>query len=140
MHNPSHHRLLKAIIFALIVALVFLTSVLWRQFAYLQKTQTISTEQLQFSQLLKRKTLDADDAVSIQSWMTFDYISLAFKIPMDFLKNALGITDAHYPHISIAHYSRITGLDTVTFTAQVQVAVRQYFVLASSTSATSTKP
>lgn len=37
----------------------------------------------------------------IQSWMTFRYINLVFHLPADYLKTSLGITDPHYPNLSI---------------------------------------
>jgi hypothetical protein len=45
--------------------------------------------------------LNRPTPAQVQSWMTFRYINLVFRLEPDFFKSQLGITDAHYPNISI---------------------------------------
>ncbi len=42
---------------------------------------------------------------NIRPWMTFDYLNTVFKLPSDYFKNKLSITDFKYPNIRIDHYA-----------------------------------
>ncbi len=75
--------------------------------------------------------LTADDANTIASWMTFDYIGHVFGLPPEYLKTSLGITDPQYPRITITRYARDAGLDASIALSDVQDAVRMF--LSSST-------
>lgn len=48
---------------------------------------------------------------SIQSWMTFDYLNVVFRMPSDYFKNLLGINDSRYPNIRIDSYARESHID-----------------------------
>ena len=40
------------------------------------------------------RVLTINDVNRIQNWMTFDYINKVFKLPSDYLKNNLNISDS----------------------------------------------
>ena len=64
----------------------------------------------------------------INSWMTFDYINVIFKLPKDYLKTSLHIVDIHYPKISISKYVKANKLDINTFLSEVKNSVNSYFL------------
>ena len=70
--------------------------------------------------------LTADDAKSISSWMTFDFINRVFKLPAAYLQSSLNITDAKYPNMPLWGYARAHGLDEATFVSEVQADVGAY--------------
>ena len=63
----------------------------------------------------------------ISSWMTFDYINTIFVLPADYLKNTLGLSDARYPRITIAHYEKNHTLSDAEFLLQIKATVKAYF-------------
>ncbi|HTH93026.1 MAG TPA: hypothetical protein VL576_00910 [Candidatus Paceibacterota bacterium] len=67
--------------------------------------------------------LSADD---IQSWMTFDYINVVFKIPKDYFKNIFGITDSRYPNIRIDTYARDYSINPLVMISTVRYYINAY--------------
>ncbi len=128
MDKKDSNRGAQAVVAALIVIIVGLCFLLWQDYGRIRASQTRSAERIQFSQLLRHKTLTAADVSSIQPWMTFDYVSFAFKVPAAALKESLSLVSPQYPYISIVRYSKTAKLDEVAFTAQVESAVRAYLV------------
>jgi hypothetical protein len=65
----------------------------------------------------------ATDVDKIRDWMTFDYINKVFRLPPAFLKDALGITDALYPNITLRRYAhdRATTSDAVILKVRVRI-------------------
>jgi hypothetical protein len=47
----------------------------------------------------------------IQPWMTFDYVNVVFKLPKNYLKDILGISDQRYPNLRIDTYSKETNFN-----------------------------
>ena len=62
----------------------------------------------------------------IQSWMTFNYINKVFKLPTNYLKNTLNISDSRYPNIPLEDYAEKAKIKTADFTTKVQDAVHSY--------------
>lgn len=62
----------------------------------------------------------------IDTWMTFEYINTVFKLPTDYLKNTLGITDRQYPKIHIGKYARQEDASADIILENVRAAVSAY--------------
>lgn len=73
-------------------------------------------------------TLTEKNTNLIDSWMTFDYINTIFKLPKDYLKNSLNISDPHYPRILISRYAKTNKLDIKTFISKIKDSVNSYFL------------
>jgi hypothetical protein len=67
-------------------------------------------------------------AESIQSWMTFDYINVVFKLPSAYLKSAFTITDAKYPNIRIDRYAKENHINLSEFVQRIRESVALYGV------------
>ena len=63
---------------------------------------------------------------SISSWMTFEYLNLVFKIPSPYLKNALQITDAHYPRLTIKNFAAGKKISLVIALTEVKATVTAF--------------
>ncbi len=63
---------------------------------------------------------------SIQSWMTFDYINVVYKLPTNYMKDILGINNAKYPNIRIDAYAKQSNIDTDLLVTTVRTYVKQY--------------
>lgn len=63
---------------------------------------------------------------TIQLWMTFDYINFVFHLPPNYLRDALKITDPHYPRLQIGRYARHGNKNPQELVNAVQNAVRNY--------------
>ena len=72
------------------------------------------------------RSINANDVNTVQSWMTFDYINKVFKIPSDYLKNTLVISDSSYPNETIGHYARSKKEKSSVVLTQVQEALHNY--------------
>jgi len=106
------------------VVLIYLCFQLVRVYRHNARAETISTERSTFTTLLSHHApLTTANTAYIQSWMTFDYINTIFKLPPAYLQTALGITDAHYPHISLTRYAHTNKIDTNTFLTEVENTV-----------------
>ncbi len=72
------------------------------------------------------RTLGVNNVNMIQSWMTFSYINKVFKLPTNYLKNTLNISDSRYPNIPLEDYAEKAKIKTADFTTKVQDAVHSY--------------
>lgn len=72
------------------------------------------------------RTLGVNNVNIIQSWMTFSYINKVFKLPTNYLKNTLNISDSRYPNIPLEDYAEKAKIKTADFTTKVQDAVHSY--------------
>ena len=72
------------------------------------------------------RTLGVNDVNMIQSWMTFNYINKVFKLPTNYLKNTLNISDSRYPNIPLEDYAEKANIKTGDFTTKVQEVVHSY--------------
>ncbi|MDD4989115.1 MAG: hypothetical protein PHV42_01680 [Candidatus Pacebacteria bacterium] len=124
MNTSVPKRYVEIILGVLVVIFLFLCLLLVREYNYLKRQELMS---LYHDRVLSssRPSLAADISL-IQSWMTFDYINVTFKIPPDVLKSSLHITDAHYPRISLARYAKSIATSSPAFLLDVQNAVRDF--------------
>jgi hypothetical protein len=72
------------------------------------------------------RPINVNDINTVQSWMTFDYINKVFKLPPDYLKNTLGVSDNRYPNETIGHYARSKKEKFSVVLNQVQEALHNY--------------
>ncbi len=63
--------------------------------------------------------------VSIQSWMTFDYIEKNFHLPKNYFKTALGITDTRYPFLSLKRFATVQKKSETVIVNEVKQAIVQ---------------
>lgn len=62
-------------------------------------------------------------AVDIETWMTFDYVNVVYKIPSTYLSNTLGISDSRYPNLRIDAYAKARGIDPNALAGQIRQAI-----------------
>jgi hypothetical protein len=74
----------------------------------------------------KMGAITAADVNYIDYWMTFRYINIIFKLPDDYLKNYLNITDKIYPNISLGKYTSMYKINRTLFIAKTKQAVSAY--------------
>jgi hypothetical protein len=121
---------LVIVLILLITALVVLCTILFRQYQHIQRLDYISARKTSwFATIHTPGTLTAQNADLIEDWMTFDYINHLFKIPADYFKTTLSITNARYPRLTIAHFASETHIQASDALISVQNAVRAYFVV-----------
>ena len=63
---------------------------------------------------------------ALHPWMTFDYITVVYRLPKDFLKNIFSITDPKYPNIRIDSYAKKTGLSVSVVLERIAENISQY--------------
>jgi hypothetical protein len=120
-------RYIKVTLIALGVVLVVLCVVLAVNYFSLRRANVINTRELSLSAFVqKHGPLTADETGVLRSWMTFAYINKLFALPPDFLKNTFGITDAHYPNITVSGYVGSRHLDAATFMISLETAIGDY--------------
>jgi hypothetical protein len=74
--------------------------------------------------ILDRTFMEKPAVDGIQDWMTFDYLNRIFHLAPDALKNALAVTDARYPRITIRRYAQDAHLDAAAALTRVKNSVR----------------
>jgi hypothetical protein len=89
----------------------------------------ISSYQNTIDSILRKNhaPLTADYVNLIDTWMTFSYINTIFKLPADYLKTNLNITDMRYPNITLGGYIIKNKLDKNIYLESVKKAVSDYF-------------
>lgn len=130
---PKKYLFVVRIFIALLLGiLVYLALMLVAQYRYIAREQIAHGKRMRLSNFRKHHTLGVNDVSLIEPWMTFDYISTAFKVPSSYLKTALAISDLRFPRITLHKYAKIYGLDEQVLTSSVieQVSV---FLMSSST-------
>jgi len=70
--------------------------------------------------------MPATTVTTIDTWMTFNYLNVVFKLPPTYLQKQLKITDPRYPNIRIDGYARRNHLSPETVLHAVQQAIRNY--------------
>ena len=61
----------------------------------------------------------------INTWMTFDYVNVVFKLPPNYLKDGLAITDSRYPNIRIDRYAKEKGENKLQLLFKIQQLISQ---------------
>ncbi len=125
--NIRPKQIAKALLLILLLVLIILFGLLAEQYFEIRNQGIINTEKLQLQNLASQKPLNAADVIYIEPWMTFNYINISFKLPNNYLKNALHISNPKYPNIVIVKYAKSIGKTGTIFTNTVRAAVRQYF-------------
>lgn len=131
MKKPIPQRYLIVVYITIAVLLgimVYLGLLLAAQYRYIAREQAVHGKRMQISNFRKHRTLTIGDVSLIESWMTFDYIATAFRIPVDFIRTALGITDPRFPRMTLHKYAKIYGLDEQNFTTDVIKVVGEFFI------------
>jgi hypothetical protein len=63
---------------------------------------------------------------SVNTWMTFDYINVIFKLPKSYLQNTFNISDPRYPNIRIGNYTKQHKLNSSQFMDSLKQAITNY--------------
>jgi hypothetical protein len=63
---------------------------------------------------------------SIADWMTFDYLNHVFKMPPEYLKGALKITDVRYPRLTVRGFAAGNKINVALALTQVKVLVEDF--------------
>lgn len=120
--------LASTIVLVLVIILLLLGYETYRQYRYLERAHLAQLQRLHISDLLQHRKLTAADVSYIQPWMTFDYVSAVFVVPIDYLKMNLNISDPRYPYLSLGRYARSRNLNPTDFVGQTENVVYQYLV------------
>ncbi len=128
------NRYSEVILGVLVIVLLLLSYSFWHQIRFISRAQTMSAGRFEFFTLKHGGVLTANDAAYIEPWMTFDFVSVVFKVPAAYLQSRLQISDSRYPRVTISRYSRSANLDVNSVTIKVRDAVRAYLT-ATTTSA-----
>ena len=121
----------KSFLFLVLIVLILLAGLFqFREYNLFQISQSRIDNHIKFFDLIKnrRTALTAKDVPLIQSWMTFDYINVMFKLPSDYLKIVLNISNAAYPKISLIKYSKIEKVDITNFLVSVKKVVSDFSI------------
>jgi hypothetical protein len=62
----------------------------------------------------------------IASWMTFKYINYVYRLPEDYLRTTLKISDARYPQLRIGTFAKDTKQTEQSALEQVRQAIVNY--------------
>jgi hypothetical protein len=118
----------KIAVAVLVVALITLSIFLVRQYRIAARQGIVSAERIHFADIVRRHSLGAADVALIAPWMTFDYISVSYKVPVPYLASVLNVSSSTtgYPNITIAHYARTIATSSTAFTIEVQNAIKVY--------------
>ena len=66
------------------------------------------------------------EPAAIATWMTFDYLNMVFKLPPDYFKSSLTITDARYPRMTIMRLATDRQTNTAIILTAVKAAVQAF--------------
>lgn len=72
------------------------------------------------------RQLTAADANSIDTWMTFHYINIAFRLPDSYLRGQLNITDQQYPNLTLGKYIATNHLNKTLFIGEIKKVVSDF--------------
>ncbi len=112
----------------LVIALVILGYFLVRQYRIAARQAQVASERTHVADLTRHRSLGADDIGLIDSWMTFDYVSVSFQVPAAYLSSALKAAPAvpGYPNITLGRYARTVATSSDAVIGSVRDAVRSY--------------
>jgi len=115
---------------ALVIVLIVLCFLLVRQYQIAARRGAITAERTQFAELVRHHSLGLADTNLIASWMTFDYVSVSYRVPADYLMTALDIPSSTpaYPNITLGRYARTVATSSEGVVNEVQNAVKAYLV------------
>ena len=132
-------RYIKYAMIALTAVLLLLTVLFVWNYAALMRARIISDREGELSAIVQHHgPLTASDVGLIRPWMTFDYINTLFKVPPDYLKTSLSITDASYPRLSLSGYAKYDVTSTDAMLTEVQQSLDTYLAATTSSTAKTT--
>jgi len=126
----KHTKILNAIVILFLVAIILFTgSFIFRRFYFINRSKTIISYKNKIQTIINQNhaSLTSANINLIDTWMTFRYINLIFKLPPNYLKDNLNISDKHFPNISLRGYIKNNKLDATTFLDNVKNTVEKYF-------------
>jgi hypothetical protein len=117
--STKEDNYLKYAIIALVVVLVVLGIFFVQEYNNARKAQILD-------QIHRGVPLTAGEVTIIRPWMTFDYINRIFKLPPNYLKTNLSITDPSYPRATLSSDAAYSHTDATLLMNQVEGAVYNY--------------
>jgi len=130
MEKPKVNRTHQYIGYAIIVSVVILATLIFflvREYRAIRRAQIVNARESWFSAVIKNHgPMTANDVGLIRPWMTFDYVNRLFKVPPDYLKTRLNISNTRYPQLSISGYAKYNHLDITAFMSEVTGALHDY--------------
>lgn len=121
----------KNIIITGLAAVIIISGVYsFREYFILYRFNLISSYRNNISAILAKNhaPLSAENVNLIDTWMTFNYINIIFKLPADYLKTNLNILDKRYPNVSLNGFIKNNKLNKATFLESVRQAVSLYLI------------
>ena len=126
---PKRFLILVRIFIAILLGiLVYLAMLLAAQYRYIAREQEAHGKRMQFSNFRRHHTLSIQDLSLIESWMTFDYISTVFRVPVAIIKTRLNIDDPRFPRTTLHRYAKMHGFADADFVSKVADVVGQYLM------------
>ena len=116
----KHVNLRKLLI---IILVVFCVLEVHSIFSEIKSTYTADDSYVQYRHGKIMRVPDMPTVNDIAPWMTFNYINFVFKLPPEYLKNTLTISDARYPNIQIRTYAKINQIDQVLLIEKIKEAI-----------------
>src|SRR5579862_3213739 len=106
MTEHRFEKYLMIVIIILVVLFVALAGTLIYRYHALRSAGFVSQGPWLFSLFHHHpRPLTVSQVNLIQPWMTFEYISRAFNVPTSTIASALTVSDAKFPHTTIAAYA-----------------------------------
>lgn len=122
--QPRADVWIRIVLALLIVGLLVLLGLLYREYRQLQEDDVIVTMHRDLrTDLSHHAPGDMTDPSLIQSWMTFSYVADVYGVSTTTLQSALNIDDPRYPRLGIGEYAEDHKLNQSNFLLQVQNAV-----------------
>jgi len=132
-------KYIKYAMIACVVAILLLGLLFAWDYAALIRARLVSAREIEVSALIhSHGPLTASDVGLIRPWMTFNYINTLFKVPPDYLKNNLSISDPSYPRLSLSEYAKYQQTNSAVVLSQVEDSLATYLILSASATGTST--
>ena len=117
--NIKKHPKKNIIIFFILLFLLFLTLI------YFVHSLEFSYNSGELNIHHRNQGILSNQINGINTWMTFDYINVVFKLPPDYLKDRLAITDPRYPNIRIDRCAKGKGENKQQLLLEIQQLVIQ---------------
>ncbi len=80
-----------------------------------------------FWRLQNSQTASKPEAV--EGWMTFRYLNTVFKLPTNYFKDALKISDKNYPNLTINSLAKAQKIDAKNLLVRVVILIQNYSTL-----------
>jgi len=109
------------------LTLVLLTAILAVALYSLTRNFEIMKLNGEMRMSLRRQSLNRNlSPAQIRGWMTFRYINTVFRLPADYLKNGLNITDPRYPNLSIDSLAKAQKTDSKPLLAKTVGLIKSF--------------